>query len=121
MITALLAVAGLAVSFYIYWSVSRNRKLVCIIGKDCNAVVESKYDSLFGMRNEIMGMGYYGAVLVGSFFALPSWVWLAVSGFATVVSVLLLGIQSFVLRKWCEYCVASALITIAIFVVAVLS
>ncbi|MEK6849738.1 MAG: vitamin K epoxide reductase family protein [Nanoarchaeota archaeon] len=118
---ALLALAGFLISFYIYYTKKNNQQLVCIIGKGCNAVVESKYNTLVGVPNEVIGMLYYALILWSALFALsPTFITirLFVSGAAALAGLGLLSIQAFVLKKWCEYCIASAIISVSIFVVS---
>ena len=118
---ALLALAGFFISFYIYYTKKNNQQLVCIIGKGCNAVVESKYNTLVGVPNEVIGMVYYAAVFVSVLFTLAPFATtarLVIAGCAALAGLGLLGIQAFILKKWCEYCIASAIISVSIFVVS---
>ena len=115
---------GFGVSFYIFFKKKRGEKLVCILGADCNKVVSSKYSSMFLLPNEVLGMGYYAIVAIeavllqsGVFIVGPFSVQLlSLIGAITsaLFSIYLIGIQAFVLKEWCEYCVATALINIGI-------
>lgn len=119
------SLAGFWVSWYIHIKKKKNEPMVCLIGDDCNQVVRSKYNHMFGIPNEVVGMVYYaaaaaGALLLGggvsAVFGIPVWGALVVAGgIATVSSLILLCVQAFVLRQWCDYCIASAAITLAIF------
>ncbi|MDO8470777.1 MAG: vitamin K epoxide reductase family protein [bacterium] len=126
-----LSLFGFGVSFYIFFKKKRGEKLVCLIGEDCNKVVNSSYNSMFGFPNEILGMGYYALVAFGAML-LQSGVSmigpfplrllsLATSGTAALFSLYLIYIQAFVLKEWCEYCVATALTSCAIFAILALS
>lgn len=122
----ILSCVGFFISFYILTKKKRNKKLVCVIGDDCDKVVRSKYSALFGVQNEILGMCYYTltgifAILflygVSSFGGISlSFVFLVISGIAALFSFVLICIQLFVIKEWCEYCLASALVSIAIFI-----
>ena len=103
----ILSLTGFLVSAYIYYKKNRKEKLVCIIGKDCNKVIHSKYSKFFGLiDNEIIGMLYYSLVLIFSllgffslqFLLLPSFVLgkLVISGTAALASLALLYIQVFI-------------------------
>ncbi len=126
-----LAISGFAVSWYIYYKKKRNEKLVCIIGEDCDKVVRSKYGSLLGVSNEVLGMGYYGLVAVlsgiiltgtGTILSFPLFTFLLIiGGGAALFSIVLLFIQSFILEELCEYCIVSAAASIIIFVVELLA
>lgn len=122
----ILACVGFAVSLYIWRKKKKNQKLVCVIGDDCDKVVRSKYSAFLGVQNEVLGMVYYAFV---AFFALIilsgvsltsgvslSLVFSAISGPAALFSLTLVFIQIFVIREWCEYCLVSAFVSIAIFI-----
>lgn len=127
----LLPVFGFAVSFYIWNRVHRKKKkLVCIIGKGtCENVVKSKYASMFGIDNTILGMAYYFLIFFGAIllFAYPQFlsfdsVFLAekfITGGAALVSLILISIQLFVLKQTCEYCMVANATNIAIFLVVI--
>lgn len=116
----LLSGAGFLISFYIYHTKKNGKQLVCMIGKGCNMVVESNYSRMMGVPNEVVGLFYYAAVFVSAFFVLAPAVYtarLVIAAGAAIAGLGLLLIQAFVLRRWCEYCVGSALISVAIFAV----
>lgn len=122
-----LSIAGFLVSLHIHHRKRTQQKLVCIIGTDCDAVVNSKWGKLFGVPNEVLGMLYYVFIAAGTalvFFNATaesglslSTILFFVSGIVAFVSVFLIGVQAFVLKDWCDYCLASAGINIAIFVI----
>ncbi len=126
----ILAIAGFLVSGFIYYKKSRKEKLVCVIGEDCDKVIRSKYGVTFGIDNTILGMLYYVAVAVGAVLLLSGIAVvlgfsvldvLIVAGlFAALFSLYLAFIQIFIIKEYCEYCLTSAAITIAIFLVEVL-
>lgn len=120
-----LATVGFAISYYIYTTKEKGKKLICpVSGEDCNKVVHSAYSRLFGVPNEIIGMLYYGFVILFSGFvwsgvpailgAKPAMIMFVMGLGAGVMSIILTGIQAFVLRAWCFYCLASAGINIVI-------
>ena len=119
------ALAGLTLSTYLWKKKSRKEKLVCVIGKDCSKVIDSKYGTMFGIDNILIGALYYififAASLVSIFFPLifPQGIFhlaiLIISGMALLFSTYLSFIQVAVLKELCEYCLASALINLIIF------
>ena len=126
-----LSAVGFLVSFHIYTKKKKADKLVCYVGKDCDKVIHSEYNALiFGIHNEVLGMLYYGFAITLTvmpflgIFALAgiqlSSVLLVVSGLAALFSVLLTFIQLFILKEICEYCLVSAAVSIAMFIVRVL-
>ena len=121
---------GFAVSWFVWSKKSKHEKLVCVIGKDCDKVIRSKYGDTFGFDNTLLGMLYFAFVFVASviqFFYLDfydlllfSWGRLIISGLAALFSAYLILIQIFVLKEYCEYCLATGALSIAIFLVVLL-
>ena len=124
-----LSVLGFAISFHIWNKIHRKKKkLRCIIGDGgCNEVVKSGYGKVLGLDNTFLGMFYYLFVFAS---AIIVWIYppilgfnyfsfgiLGITGFAALFSFYLLFVQFFILKKWCEYCSASAALSIAIFLV----
>lgn len=98
---------------------------------DCNKVVESKYNSLFfGIPNEVTGLAYYAGALLGVVLLflgvqhigpipfLP--VFVIGTAMSALFALYLLYIQYMVLKEWCEYCLTSAVASIAIFLLSAL-
>lgn len=109
---------------------SNKAPLVCPIRFDCNTVVHSDYSKLLGIPVEIFGMLYYSLVAISYFafifmpFALPLYFTnfiIILSLFAFFFSVYLIGIQIFVLKKGCSWCIVSAIISACIFILTILT
>jgi uncharacterized membrane protein len=126
-IIAILSLAGFFVSRHIHTSKKTGEKLVCFIGggkKSCNEVVESEYGKTFGIANEVAGIVYYAVVFISMLFLwwrpelinvkLDS-IFPLVSGVAFFASVYLVYIQAFVLKKFCEWCLVTAVANTLIF------
>lgn len=124
------SLAGLGVTFNIYYSKRYKEHLACPTGSDCNAVVNSKYAKFFGIPLEYLGMAYYTLVFLSytGFLLLPSlkesllfpFVLLLTFG-AFLFSLYLITIQAFVLKKWCIWCLLSAALSIGIFLASLTS
>ena len=126
----ILSLIGFIVSFYIFYTKKLNKKMHCIMGENCDAVVKSRYGKTFGIENTVPGMLYYvlvflyglGIVLNRNIFKQDIFYYLLVS--ASIGSVLfsayLIAVQAFVLRKWCEYCIVSSIASVLILLVLVL-
>ena len=120
----ILAIIGLLVTGYIAIAHARNKKVVCPITKgDCNIVLDSEWSKILGVKNEILGLAYYIALIAGLILtqSYPSLL-LAIKGAAivsTLYSVFLLGIQTKVLKQFCFYCLLTALVNIGIFLVII--
>lgn len=127
MIILLLAILGFLNAFYLHWQHQRElatgEKMFCLIGGDCGAVVGSRYGRTFGIKNEIIGMIYYvllGAYSLGSIFVpnfgedLVIWAKIVII-LATLFSLYLLYVQTFILRQFCSWCLIAISINILIF------
>jgi len=102
--------------------------LVCPLEGSCETVVHSEYSKLFGIPLEYIGMAYYGLItlfyLLFAFIpqTLPTAVLyfilsLTVAAFA--FSIYLTAVQAFVLKHWCTWCLCSAMICTAIFILVI--
>ncbi len=126
----LFSIVGFSLTFYLWKKVIKSKqKIACFISNkgNCEKVIKSKYNHLFGMDNTILGMLYYVLVfIVGlSYFALPQLTSLdyfilgekAITGLAVLMSMVLAGIQFFVLKQFCEYCTVANITNVLIFAV----
>lgn len=116
-------IIGFFVSAYIHSAKTRGRVLACFIGHDCNSVVHSRFSSLMGISNEIIGMMYYASIAASyaALFIIPSLhtpdIVLAlriIALGAACFSLCLVSIQLYMLRQWCSWCLTSAMLSIAI-------
>ncbi len=125
----ILGICGFLVARHIFKHKNNDRNpLVCPIKFDCHTVVHSDYSKLFGIPVEILGMFYYA--LVSIFYLISVFVpglmplfivkaMIGVSFVAFFFSLYLIGIQIFVLRKGCSWCIVSAFISAFIFALTV--
>jgi len=126
----LLAIMGFGISFYIFYNKRKHNKMVCHFGGDCNAVLDSKYNNTFGISNEVGGIIYYlvvallvvlfmaGIVGFGSVGIYSTLIFLG--AIAVAFSIYLTYVQGVILKNWCQYCLASAVINLLIFIVELL-
>ncbi|MDO8633320.1 MAG: vitamin K epoxide reductase family protein [bacterium] len=114
-----LSALGLVISLYLLYVKLRNKKLICFLGEDCDAVVKSKYGYLFKIPNEALGVLYYTGMIVGTVLAVNILFLQAAAVLALVASLALVVIQAFFLKKWCEWCMATALINLALFLLVI--
>jgi len=126
---ALLSVAGLLISAYL-WMFKHGYigTLACGTG-ECETVQLSQYSSFLGVDVAFLGMlGYLlflGVSLVG---VQPAWLdrpgpsrlLLLLSGGAVLFALYLTGLELFVIHAICRWCVASAVIVVVIFVLSLL-
>lgn len=113
-----LAAIGISETVYLIKKRRQNDKPVCFIGEDCHAVLESKWNKILGIRNDILGLFYYlvvsavAALLVLELetnFLNQALILLLLSGAA--MSVYFSYLQGAVIKKWCFWCLMSAFTT----------
>jgi uncharacterized membrane protein len=122
---SVLGLAGFFVAFHIYKEKKKKKPLVCPMRFDCNTVVNSDYSKFFGIPVELFGMYYYLAIFLSYIFIafLPSVLpilFLVIVAFISIgaflFSLYLILVQVFILRIYCSWCLVSAFISTAIFI-----
>jgi uncharacterized membrane protein len=113
---AALAVIGLAISAYLTWVHYAGIEPVCSGISDCERVQNSSYAELVGVPVAVLGVVGYAALLASLWArveatALLAYLALAFSGYLTWAEV-------FRIDAICQWCVASAIVTLLIAVLA---
>ena len=121
----ILSVLGVidAPSYLTYHSLAK-LPLPCTILEGCNAVAASQYSKVFGVPLSAFGVLFYlGVFLLATIFLFQqnriisfSIRIFALVGF--VLSVYFTYLQAFVIKAFCIYCVASAVISTLIFILS---
>lgn len=114
-----LAAVGFLVSSYLLKVKLLHEKLVCFLGEDCDVVVKSKYGATFGIPNELFGVLYYAGMFAGTLFSLPIVLLQTASILALSASLFLVLVQAFFLKKWCEWCMSTALVNLLLFLLVI--
>ena len=124
----LFTLIGLGITGYLTYTHFADAELICVESGqlDCNAVQSSAYSEIAGVPVAVLGLGAYV-----TFFLLlvleNSIDFLAVNGrlimfmltlFGVIYSGYLTYIEAFVLEKWCQYCVGSALMMTGLFIIS---
>lgn len=122
-----LSVLGIVDAGYLVYKHMRKQPLVCPIGDNCSAVTESTWSHIFGVRTEILGLFYYATLfcaialvlfdssLKGAIVLFLPWF----TGVGVAFSIFLVSLQKFVIKKYCFYCLLSALISLLLFLTSV--
>jgi uncharacterized membrane protein len=126
-ITAL-GLAGFLLSSYIYRKKKSKKKLICPMHSNCDTVIHSDYSTIIGIPVEALGMFYYGFIslaygvvfLLGLPQAPTISILVGISACSVLFSIYLVSLQAFVLRHYCAWCISSALISLAIFILSYL-
>ncbi|MBI4595559.1 MAG: vitamin K epoxide reductase family protein [Candidatus Tectomicrobia bacterium] len=113
-----LSMAGLFDAGYLsYYKLFSEIELLCGESAACDAVNNSPYAQIFGIPVALLGLFYYAAVLFFTLLGrkLPVFI-LSVAGL--LFSLYLTWVEVFILHAICFWCVVSALLTFAIFVLS---
>ena len=124
---ALLAFTGMVDALYL--SFKRNAgPIPCHITHGCTDVLTSKYSAVAGIPLSWFGLAFYFVIfsmVVVRLFEDPGHLSGRVStavfylaGTALIISAFLVGIQAFILKAFCEYCLLSASLVLTIFLLA---
>jgi uncharacterized membrane protein len=126
-IAILLTILGVIVSGYLSWShLSNTQPVLCNEGGGCATVQSSRYSEIEGVPVAILGVVGYLAILATFIlekisFPLSESAPLLAFGFSLIgvlYSAYLTYLELYVILAVCFYCVVSALIMVAIFVIA---
>jgi uncharacterized membrane protein len=126
-VIALLAFTGMVDALYL--SIKRNAgPIPCHITRGCTDVLTSKYSAIAGIPLSWFGLAFYLAIfsmVIIMLFEDPeqparqvSVLLFYLAGMALIISALLVGIQAFILKAFCEYCLLSAALVLTIFLLA---
>jgi uncharacterized membrane protein len=113
-----LALLGLAISVYLTWVHYADVKPVCTGISDCERVQSSDYAELVGIPVAVLGLAGYSAILASLWTRVEATALLAY--LALAFSAYLTWAELFRIEAICQWCVASAIVTLAIAVLATL-
>lgn len=129
MLAALIALAGVFVALYLLlYKLGYIGTLVCAVGS-CEVVQTSRWATLLGVPVAGWGVAYYVGMLALALVGLGarladdrrfSWLLVGVTGTGVVFSVWLTYLELFVIHAICQWCVVSAILATALFVVCLL-
>lgn len=108
---------GFLLSLYLFLKKRSDEKIGCLFGGSCDEVIRSKYSRFLGIPVEALGLIYYLLTCVTNIILLlfpsfatstASFILYSSSISAVFFSLYLTFIQTFTLRKFCTWCLASA-------------
>ena len=119
-----LSIMGLANASYLTWKHYQKKPLVCPLNHKCGVVTESRWSHIFGVRNEIIGVFFFGSLILGLmgvlFFPAYTGVLLLLirisCGLSLVFSFFLVFVQFKIIKDYCFYCLISTLIVLLLFI-----
>jgi uncharacterized membrane protein len=127
LVIALLAFIGMIDALYL--SIKRNAgPIPCHITRGCTDVLTSKYSEIAGVPLSWIGLAFYVTVFSLTVFKifedpenpsiLPLRLVFYLAGTGLIISALLVGVQAFILKAFCEYCLLSAALVLTIFLMS---
>ncbi len=112
-----LSAIGISETVYLIKTRKAAEKPVCPIGEDCTVVLESKYNRIFFIHNDILG--FMGYVMISAFSALIvighgplaafALILEGLIAFASLMSAVFVYLQWKIIKAWCFWCVLSAI------------
>lgn len=112
-----LAAIGISETTYLIRKRIAQERPVCVIGQACLEVLESKYNNMLGIPNEVLGLIFYIAIsLITALMIIgiePIAFWdtsaKVLIGLGTLVSLILTYLQWQIIKAWCFWCLMSAI------------
>lgn len=118
-IIVILAVAGFGISLYLAVTHYLGITVPCSITKGCEAVLSSKYASLFGLPLGVWGTAFFSGVIVCALLANHYQAWKKILtmllGAGSVAALAFICLQFFAIKKVCQYCLTTDLLAVIIF------
>lgn len=126
----LLSIIGIAIAGYLTYVKVADTEIICVEtgSLDCNAVQASAYSSLLGIPVAVLGLGAYISFLllfllgdrIGFLAEYGSIILFGLTLFGVIYSAYLTYIEAFVLEKWCQYCIVSAVLMVGLFIISIM-
>ena len=118
-LAALVSLIGLADAIYLTIEHLSGRSVRCTIVSGCSEVLSSEYATVRGIPLAMIGAAAYFTVFSLAVLAAYSYKWAAklltlLVALMFVTTLWLLYLQAFVIKHFCQFCLLSALVTIAI-------
>ena len=121
---SLLAFTGMVDALYL--SIKRNAgPIPCHVTHGCTDVLTSKYSEIGGVPLSWIGLVFYITILSLAVFKMfedpeaplsfPLSAIFYLTGTGLVISAMLVGVQAFILKAFCEYCLLSAALVLSMF------
>src|ERR1051326_4599654 len=126
-VIALLAFIGMVDALYL--SIKRNAgPIPCHVTHGCTDVLTRKFSEIGGIPLSWIGLAFYITILSLAVFKIfedperplhfPLSAIFYLTGVGLVISALLVGVQAFILKAFCEYCLLSAGLVLTMFLLS---
>jgi uncharacterized membrane protein len=112
-----LAAIGISETVYLIGQRRAQKKPICVLGKSCHQVLESRHNKIFGIYNDALGLGFYLVIaLMAAFLVIelePLNLWenllKALIAGGVLMSLYFTFLQWQLIKAWCFWCLMSAL------------
>jgi uncharacterized membrane protein len=119
-IIVILALLGFGISLYLSFAHYLGYTVPCDVTHGCETVLTSKYAVMFGLPLAVWGVAYFTAVIISALLANSYLVWKRILsvllGLGALASLVFLGLQFFVIKKVCQYCLTIDLLNVLLFI-----
>ena len=124
----IMTIIGTCISLYLAYVKLSDTEAICLASEtfDCHSVQTSVYSEILGIPISVLGLGAY-VTMLGMFLFEDRIQFLASYSLAILFSMTLFGavysgylsyVEGFVLKKWCLWCVSSALLMVGLFLLS---
>lgn len=128
LVVIFLGILGFLLALWIRHKKKKNEQMVCPFRGECGAVIYSRYSQFFGIELTSIGLVYY-AFIAFAYAVMSVWhvvvipevvfVMLGVTMVAFLFSLYLTGVQAFLLKRWCTWCLFSVALCTLIFITTI--
>ena len=123
-----LSVFGIAETAYLIRQRKVKERPVCIFNEECHKVLESKYNKILGVNNDVLGLIFYILISFLTILLLaktgPQALLIVLSKIfifaGALFSIALIFIQWRLIKAWCFWCLLSAATTILMAIIILL-
>ena len=120
------ALIGVSDATYLTYEHYHGNNVICSITHGCEQVLTSQFSTIAGIPISFGGIFFYLALLAFGFYALRETISLRArqtlvvfTAIGFLVSVVLTGLQAFVIHAWCQFCLLSAVTATAVFILSI--
>lgn len=121
----ILSLIGLGISGYLAYTYISQSPILCL-NAGCESVRNSPYANLFGIPMPLYGLIGYGFLAVLTFIKTTTYqnqtlinrLILVATTFGFLFSLYLTGVEAFVIKQYCMWCIASAVVMTLMFLLS---
>lgn len=120
---------GAAETVYLIRKRRARKNPVCIVGRGCDVVLQSKYNKFWGIHNDVLGLLFFlflillSVLIITGTGPIRSWEIISQASLilAGALSAYLIYVQWKILNSWCFWCLMSAITVFLLILVVFLT